>query len=59
MPDFVKTIVPKARGVGRVADNDKAIIVYFDRPLTDDEMRALSVIIDGKYAVVSEQKLDS
>jgi hypothetical protein len=29
------------KGIGRVADNEKAIILYFDRRLTDDEMRAL------------------
>lgn len=33
--------VPPVRGIGRVADNEKAIILYFDRKLTDDEMRAL------------------
>ena len=31
----------KARGVGRVADNDKAIMVCFDRRLSDNEMREL------------------
>ena len=31
----------KARGIGRVAGNPQAIMLYFDRPLTDDEMRAL------------------
>lgn len=31
----------KARGVGRMADNDKAVLLIFDRPLTDDELRAL------------------
>jgi hypothetical protein len=29
------------KGIGRVADNEKAIILYFDRKLTDGEMRAL------------------
>ena len=33
--------LPKARGVGRMGDNDKAIMVHFDRPLTDDELRTL------------------
>lgn len=26
-------------GVGRDAGHDKAIVVYFNRPLSDDEMR--------------------
>lgn len=30
---------PAAQGVGRMADNDKAILVSFSRPLTDDELR--------------------
>lgn len=29
----------KCPGVGRVEDNDKAVIVYFSRPLTDGELR--------------------
>jgi hypothetical protein len=32
-------IALKCRGVGRDADNDKAVAVYFSRPLTDDELR--------------------
>jgi hypothetical protein len=32
---------PKVYGIGRVADNEKAIVLYFKRPLTDDEMRVL------------------
>lgn len=31
----------KARGVGRVADNEQAVMLYFDRKLTDDELREL------------------
>lgn len=33
--------LPLARGIGRMADNDRAIILTFDRRLTDDEMRVL------------------
>lgn len=29
----------RACGIGRMADNDKALLVYFDRRPTDDEMR--------------------
>ena len=32
---------PKAFGVSRVADNDKVVLVSFNRPLTDDELRVL------------------
>ncbi len=40
MTEFEMAIAhPPARGIGRVADNDRAIVLYFDRPLTDDEMR--------------------
>jgi hypothetical protein len=31
----------KARGVGRMFDNEKAVLVMFDRKLTDDELRSL------------------
>lgn len=31
--------LPDITGVGRAHDFDKAIMVYFDRPLTDREMR--------------------
>jgi hypothetical protein len=31
----------RARGVGRMFDNEKAILVIFDRKLTDDELRSL------------------
>ncbi|MDJ0631066.1 MAG: hypothetical protein QNJ44_22605 [Rhodobacter sp.] len=30
---------PKVRGVGRDSDDPRAIVAYFDRELTDDEMR--------------------
>lgn len=30
---------PKVNGVGRMADNDKAMLVMFERKLTDDELR--------------------
>jgi hypothetical protein len=31
----------RVQGVGRMADNDKAILVSFNRPLADYELRAL------------------
>lgn len=33
--------VPRVRGTGRTSDNPKAIILYFDVVLSDDQMRAL------------------
>ena len=32
---------PRCRGVARMADNDRAILLSFDRPISDDELRAL------------------
>jgi len=32
-------------GVGRVGDNEKAICLYFNRRLTDDEMRAVHEMV--------------
>jgi hypothetical protein len=43
---------PGARGIGRVADNEQALILYFDRKPTDDEMRAIHVICGGVGVVV-------
>jgi hypothetical protein len=34
-------MLPNALGVGRLRDNDKALLVHFARPLTDDELRLL------------------
>jgi hypothetical protein len=31
--------LPRACGVSRMADNDKAVLISFERPLTDDELR--------------------
>ena len=45
--------VPQPRGIGRVGDNTKAIIIYFDRELTDNEMRALHVLGQGGFPSVS------
>lgn len=32
-------IAVKCRGVSRMDDNDKAVLVHFSRPLTDAELR--------------------
>lgn len=45
--------IPDARGVGRVAGNPKEISVYFDRELTDDELRALHTSLDPRYQCAS------
>ncbi len=31
----------KCPGVGRDKDNERSLVFYFDRPVTDDEMRFL------------------
>jgi hypothetical protein len=43
---------PGAKGIGRVADNEKALILYFDRKPSDDEMRAIHCMCGGDGAVV-------
>lgn len=35
----------KCPGAGRVGDNDKALIFYFNRPPTDDELRYLHEVM--------------
>lgn len=37
--------LPAAVGVGRMADNEKAVLVSFVRPLTDDELRKLHDVL--------------
>lgn len=39
--DSTATTMPKVNGVGRDPGHDRAITVYFDRKLSDDELRAL------------------
>lgn len=31
--------LPKAQGISRMSDNDHALLISFDKQLTDDEMR--------------------
>ena len=39
------------RGVSRVADNDKSLLISFDRPPTDDELRMVHEILQSnEYA---------
>jgi len=40
--------LPKCWGVSRMADNEKAILVSFDRALTNNEMRLLDEILKGR-----------
>lgn len=35
------TTPPRCHGVSRMADNDQAVLIGFDRKLTDDELRIL------------------
>lgn len=42
----------KPRGISRMADNDRAVLLTFDRPLTDDELRQLHenrLLSDGGF----------
>jgi hypothetical protein len=45
---------PYVRGIGRVADNPKAITLFFDRPLTDDEMREIHDQLNGKEPILED-----
>jgi hypothetical protein len=38
-----KADLPRMLGCSRMADNDKAVLVSFDKPLTDDQMRDMIV----------------
>ena len=40
MPD-IKVPIPPVRGISRLADNPRAVVLSLDRPPTDDEMRAI------------------
>lgn len=41
---------PYPRGIGRIADNDRALIVYFDVVPTDDEMRMIHDSLRAAHA---------
>jgi hypothetical protein len=46
-------------GIGRVGDNEKAICLYFNRKLTDDEVRKLHKIVRAfclRLSFEAEQK---
>ena len=45
--------VPQPRGIGRVMSDESAVIMYFDRRLTDDEMRALHILGIGGFPTVA------
>lgn len=40
--------LPKCWGVSRVADNEKAILVSFERPLSNHELRVLDDMLKGR-----------
>ena len=37
--------IPRVRGIGRVSDNVKALVLYFDYRPTDDQMRAIHALL--------------
>lgn len=39
----------KVWGVSRDAENEKALIIYFDRALTDDEMREVHDLVRSRH----------
>lgn len=42
--------LPKAMGVGRIADNEQAILVHFGRRPSDDDLRHLHEVLSGRVA---------
>lgn len=40
--------LPKAVGVGRVADNERALLVCYNRRPTDDEIRGIHELLAGR-----------
>lgn len=46
------TKVLKAPGVGRDAENEKALVFYFSRRVTDDEMRFLHEVMQRSVALI-------
>lgn len=49
--------LPKAVGVGRVDDNNKAILVHFKRRPSDDELRGLQEALAGRAPLSSASAL--
>jgi hypothetical protein len=48
----------KRVGVGRDGDNAKALVLYFSREPTDDEMRAVGDMLDGVAKLMAGVALD-
>lgn len=47
LPKCGDWVRPPIQGVGRMFDNEKAVLVMFRRKLTDDELRALHEFLRG------------
>ena len=48
--------LPKARGVSRDPDWSGSVAVYFDNPLTDDELRGLHEVLAGRAMLSASEK---
>ena len=48
----------KCPGIGRDAENAKAIVLYFSRPLTDDEMRFMHEVAQRSAPLIANIKKD-
>jgi hypothetical protein len=60
MADIVQLNQPKpvrlkCPGVGRDKDHDRALAFYFNRPVTDDEMRYLHEVMQRAAACIPEE----
>ena len=50
--------LPKAMGVGRIADNEQAILVHFGRRPSDDDLRHLHEVLSGRVARSETQRFN-
>jgi hypothetical protein len=48
---MVEILEAKVIGIGRDKDNPMAVILYFEHPLTDDEMRRLHDRLCDEYLI--------
>lgn len=47
----------KCNGVGRAKDYERSLILYFNRPPTDDELRHIHEIITGTLELLERQPI--
>lgn len=43
--------IPKVRGIGRDHENEHSLCLYLERKPTDDEMRQIQDVLNGRYTI--------